>query len=205
MEHRRQDLSALDQERQLGTFARPALPGGPKKKGREEEPGALIIDSQSVKADAWAEDTGYDAGKKIKGIKRHVVVDVLGLLIGIVVHAANIQDRDGARLLVLRIKSHLPRVKLVWADGGYRGQLVEWFKDETGWTLEIVRRNDDLHTFKVLPKRWIVERTFGWLMFWRIMNRHHERKHDTAEADMRVVMTKNMLRFLVRPQAATAA
>ena len=189
----------------MGANPRSPLPRRAKKNGREEEPSALIIDSQSVKADPWAEGTGYDAGKKIKGVKRHVVVDVLGLLIGIVVHAANIQDRDGARILVLRVKDRLPRVKLVWADGGYRGELVRWFEDEAGWTLEIVKRDADLSTFKVLPKRWIVERTFGWLMFWRIMNRHHERKHDTAEADMRVVMIKNMLRFLTRPQSIVAA
>lgn len=127
------------------------------------------------------------------------------MLIGVVVHAANLQDRDGAKLLVLRIKDRLPRVKLVWADGGYRGQLIQWFKDEADWTLEIVKRDDDLSTFKVLPKRWIVERTFGWFMFWRILNRHHERKHDTAEADLRVVMTKNMLRFLARPQSGPVA
>jgi len=158
-----------------------------------------------VKADAWAESTGYDAGKKIKGIKRHVVVDVLGLLIGIVVHAANIQDRDGARLLVLRVKDRLPRVKLVWADGGYRGELIQWFQDEAGWTLEVVKRDTDLSVFKVLPKRWIVERTFGWLMLWRIMNRHHERKHDTAENIMRIAMTRNMLRYLTRKEIAAKA
>ena len=180
------------------------MPGGPKKNGREEEPSALIIDSQSVKADPWAEDTGYDAGKKIKGVKRHVVVDVLGLLIGIIVHSAALHDRDGAKFLLLRVKDRLPRVKLIWADGGYRGPLIDWVKRETGWTLEIVKRAE-LHTFKVLPKRWIVERTFGWLMLWRIMNRHHERKHDTAEADMRGVMIKNMLRFLTRPQQTAEA
>ena len=158
-----------------------------------------------MKADAWAENTGYDAGKKIKGIKRHIVVDVLGLLIGIVVHAANIQDRDGARLLVLRVKDRLPRVKLVWADGGYRGELIQWFKDEADWTLEIVKRDADLSGFKVLPKRWIVERTFGWLMFWRIMNRHHERKHDTAENILRIAMTRNMIRYLTRKEIAAKA
>jgi putative transposase len=157
-----------------------------------------------VKADAWAEDTGYDAGKKIKGIKRHVVTDVLGLLIGIIVHAASIQDRDGAKLLVLRIKDRLPRVTLVWADGGYRGELIQWFRNEADWTLEIVKRDADLSTFKVLPKRWIVERTFGWLMFWRIMNRHHERKHDTAENIIRIAMTRNMLRFLTQKEDAAA-
>ena len=181
------------------------MPRGSKKNGREEEPSALIIDSQSVKADAWAEDTGYDAGKKIKGIKRHVVVDVLGLLIGIVVHAANIQDRDGAKILVLRVKDRLPRVKLVWADGGYRGELIQWFKDETGWTLEIVKRDANLSTFKVLPKRWILERTFGWLMTWRILNRHYERKHDTAENIMRIAMIRNMLRYLTRKEKTANA
>lgn len=182
------------------------MPGGAKKNNREETPSALIIDSQSVKSDAWAEDTGYDAGKKIKGIKRHVVVDVLGLLIGIVVHSAAIQDRDGAKTLLLRVKGQgrLPRVKIVFADGGYAGQLIQWVKDETDWTLEIVKRNE-LHAFKVLPKRWIVERTFGWLMFWRILNRHHERKHDTAENIMRIAMTRNMLRFLTRKEEAEKA
>jgi hypothetical protein len=81
----------------------------------------VIIDAQSVKADSWAEGTGYDAGKKIKGIKRHGVVDVLGLLIGIVVHSAGLHDRDGAKILLLRVKDRLPRVKRVWADGGVPG------------------------------------------------------------------------------------
>ena len=178
------------------------MPGGAKKNEREETPRVLIIDSQSVKSDAWAEDVGYDAGKKIKGIKRHVVVDVLGLLIGIVVHSAAIQDRDGARTLLLRVHGadgeRLPRVKMVFADGGYAGQLIDWVDDQTGWTLEIVKRNE-LHTFAVLPKRWIVERTFGWLTLWRIMNRHHERKHDTAENIMRIAMIRNMLRYLTQP------
>lgn len=164
----------------------------------------MIIDSQSVKADAWAENTGYDAGKKIKGVKRHVVVDVLGLLIGIIVHSAAIQDRDGAKLLLLRVKGRLPRVKLIWADGGYAGKLIQWVEDETSWTLEVVKRNE-LHTFKVLPKRWIVERTFGWLATWRIMNRHHERKYDTAESIMRIAMTKNMLRYLTAKKSKESA
>ena len=151
-----------------------------------------------MKADPWAEGTGYDAGKKIKGVKRHVVVDVLGLLIGVIVHSAAIQDRDGAKRLILRIKGRVPRVTLIWGDGGYQGQLVKWVEDETGWTLEIVKRTDDKSTFQVLPKRWIVERTFGWLSYRRIMNRHHERKYDTAENIMRIAMTKNMLRYLTQ-------
>jgi len=132
-----------------------------------------------------------------------VVVDVLGLLIGIIAHSAAIQDRDGAKLLLLRVcknadgSERLPQMKVIFADGGYTGQLIDWVEQETHWRLEIVKRSE-LHTFKVLPKRWIVERTFGWLMFWRILNRHHERKHDTAENIMRIAMIRNMLRFLTR-------
>lgn len=84
---------------------------------------------------------------------------------------------------------------LIWADGSYAGKLLKWVEDETFWTLEIVKRNE-LHTFKVLPKRWIVKQTFGWLSGRRIMNRHHVRKYDTAENIMRISMIKNMLRFL---------
>jgi putative transposase len=168
-----------------------------RKKRREAEPDAVILDSQSIKSDPWAEDTGYDAGKKIKGVKRHIVVDVLGLMMGIIVHAASIQDRDGAKLLLKRIEKCLPRVKIIWADGGYAGKLVKWVKKRTGWKLEIVKKNKS-HTFTVLPKRWIVERTFGWFMFWRITNRHHERKCDTAENILQIIMIKNMLRMLVQ-------
>jgi len=165
-----------------------------KKNGREETPSVLIIDSQSVKADSWSEDTGYDAGKKIKGVKRHVLVDVLGLLIGVMVHSAAVSDRDGARDLLLRVRDQhrLPRMEKVYADGGYSGQLIVWVVENTDWDLEIVRR-DIPHAFVVLPKRWVVERTFGWFMFWRVLNRHHERKHTTAENIMRIAMIRNML------------
>ena len=141
----------MDRVRPLGTTSRCLLPRCAKKNSRDPEPSALILDSQSVKADAWAEDTGDDAGKKIKGVKRHVVVDVLGLLIGILVHAANLQDRDGAKILVLRVNDRLPRVKLVWADGGYRGELVQWFQNEVGWTLEMVKRDADLSRSRCCP------------------------------------------------------
>ena len=163
--------------------------------GRDPEPSALIIDSQSVKADEIAEESGYDAGKKIKGVKRHAAVDVLGLLICVVAHSAAIQDRDGAKQALRLAKPLAPRVSLVWADGGYAGQLVDWTKEHTSWTLEIVKRNE-AHKFVVLPKRRIVERTFGWFMKWRCLNRHHARKTATAENDLRIVMTKYMLRRL---------
>lgn len=136
-------------------------------------------------------------GKKIKGLKRHVVVDVLGLLICIVVHSAAIQDRDGAKLVLTKARALAPRVALVWADGGYAGKLIAWAKENTSWTLEIVKRNQ-LHEFKVLPKRWIVERTFAWFMRWRCLNRCHARKIETAENESQIVMTKYRLKRLAK-------
>jgi len=87
----------------------------------------------------------------------------MGLLLGVVVHAANIQDRDGAKLLLQKVRECSPRIQLIWADGGYAGQLVHWVADVCGWILEIVRRCDNLKGFHILPRRWVVERTFGWL------------------------------------------
>src|SRR6266568_3684844 len=132
--------------------------------GRGPAPTAAIIDSQSVKAaDTVAKDSrGYDAGKKIEGRKRHLAVDVMGLILCVVVTAASVQDRDGARPLLWRLAAGYRAVTLIWADGGYTGKLVTWAAGTLHRTLQIVKRPDDLHTFKVLPRRWVVERTFGW-------------------------------------------
>lgn len=102
---------------------------------------------------------GYDAGKKVSGRKRHILVDTMGLLVAVVVHTANIQDRDGAKLSLQQVSKWLPRLELIWADGGYAGQLIQWVSDTCGWLLEIVLRSDDVKGFKVLPRRWVVERT----------------------------------------------
>ncbi len=99
--------------------------------------------------------------KKINGTKRHLVVDTLGLVLGVVVHVASIQDRDGAKLVLSHLKGRLPRLKLIWADGGYRGQLIEWVNRVCHWVLEIVHRTAP--GFEILPRRWVVERTFAWL------------------------------------------
>ena len=133
--------------------------------GREPEPTAAIIDSQSVKAaeDGRQESRGYDAGKKINGRKRHIAVDTIGLLLTVLVTAAGIQDRDAARPLLWNLRQAFPTIKLAWADGGYAGKLVTWARQSPKLTLEIVRRPDDLHTFKVLPRRWVVERTLAWI------------------------------------------
>jgi|SRR5215212_5552795 len=150
--------------------------------GKRSNPSAAIIDSQSVKTDEQAASKGYDAGKKVKGRKRHILVDTLGLLLIVKVLAADIQDRDGAKQLFLEIKEQMPRLQLIWADGGYRGKLIIWVAVKCLWILKIVKRNDHLKIFQVLPKRWIVERTFSWLNRNRRLSKDYERKSISSEA-----------------------
>ena len=102
--------------------------------------------------------------KKINGIKRHIMVDTLGLLLIVVVHVASIQDRDGAKLVFAKINNRFPRLRLVWADGGYAGKLIDYVSYWYLLVLQIVKRSDDQKGFVLLPRRWVVERTFGWLM-----------------------------------------
>ena len=135
--------------------------------GRKAAATAAIIDSQSVKG---SEMTGrarrdYDAGKKVSGTRRHLAVDTIGLLLTVLVTAASVQDRDAARPLLWNLRRAFPSVRLAWADGGYAGKLVTWARTrlKPKLTLEIVKRPDDLHTFQVLPRRWVVERTLSWI------------------------------------------
>ncbi len=141
---------------------------------------------------------GYDAGKKVKGRKRHIVVDTLGLLLAVAVHPANIQDRDGAKLVLERLLGQYPRLKVIWADGAYGGKLVQWAKEVGGWNLELVRRPRQQHTFQVLPRRWVVERTFGWLNLQRRLSKDYEGLPETTEAWIYAAMTGLMLRRLAR-------
>jgi putative transposase len=124
------------------------------------------------------------------------------LLLAVVVHAANIQDRDGAKLLFEKAKACFPRVQLVWADGGYAGQLIEWLHGLCGWVLQIVKRNADVSGFQVLPRRWIVERTFGWLGRYRRLSKDYEYLLDTSETMIQIAMIQLMLRRLARKAAA---
>ncbi|WP_326015278.1 IS5 family transposase [Streptomyces endophyticus] len=171
-----------------------------QRAGRDEQPTAGVIDSQSVKADAvvGADSRGFDGGKRINGRKRHVVADTLGLLLAVTVTAAEIGDRPAARVLLHQVADVHHQLALVWADGGYTGNLIEYCLTVLGLVLAIVRRRDDLRGFVVLPKRWIVERFFAHLMRSRRLVRDFERSTTSAEVMVYWSMTMLMTRRLAR-------
>jgi len=171
--------------------------------GRRPQPTAAIIDSQSVKAadTVGKPSRGYDAGKKIEGRKRHIATDTLGLILVIVVTAASVQDRDGARPLLWQLAAGFRHVSLVWADGGYAGKLVTWAVGTLHRTVQIVKRPDNLHTFQVLPRRWVVERTFGWIMKHRRCVRDYERLPEHHETYLYWSMINVMAARVARSQS----
>jgi putative transposase len=173
-----------------------------RKEGRKASPSAAIIDSQTVKTTEVGGERGYDAGKKVNGRKRHIVVDTLGLILAVVVHSANVQDYDGA-VLVLgilgRLKARFHRLKVIFADSAYgRNNLPECVRDAFGWLLQTVLRPVNVKGIVVLPKRWIVERTFGWLGRYRRHSKDYERNTASSEAMIYIAMTHVMLRRLAR-------
>jgi transposase len=177
--------------------------------GRKPAPTAAIIDSQSVRAAEEVARTGrgYDAGKKVNGRKRHIAVDTIGLLLTVLITAASVQDRDAAKPLLWNLRKAFPQVKLAWADGGYAGKLVTWARTKLKpkLTLQIVKRPDDLHTFQVLPRRWVVERTLAWITRHRRTVRDYERLPAHHETYVYWSMVIVMTRRLARNAASTSA
>jgi putative transposase len=132
----------------------------------------------------------------VSGRKRHLVVDTLGLLLAIVVHAADVQDRDGAKLVLAELRGGFPRLSLIWADGGYAGQLLGWAQEAGQWAIEVVKRPVAQRSFAVLPKRWIVERTFAWLGRYRRLSKDYEERPASSETMIRIAMINLMLHRL---------
>lgn len=168
-----------------------------QQRGRKAQPSAAILDSQSVKTTEAGGERGYDAGKKVNGRKRHILVDTVGNLIEVVVHAANIQDRDGAKLLFEKLsQAVIEHLQKVWADGAYRGQLIDWVQEHLHILLEIVQSEPDQQGFLVLPKRWIVERTLAWLGRYRRLSKDYERCLLSSEGVVYVASIHTMLKRL---------
>lgn len=168
-----------------------------KKRGREESPSVGMIDSQSVKVTKISgECRGIDGGKKIKGRKRHIVTDSQGLLLGLVVHAANEHDsRSGLRVLE-QLKGRHGRLKKIYADGGYRGELIDKVKDMLNCEMEITLRTDKATHFKPLPKRWVVERSFAWLDDFGRLSKDYERRVTCSESMIYLAFISLMLKWL---------
>lgn len=163
-----------------------------ERDGRDVQPTAAVLDSQSAKSAEGGAAIGYDAGKRVRGRKRHLLVDTGELLLRAVVHSASVQDRAGAKLVLADLHAEYPQLGLVWVDGGYANTvdagLIDWAQREEDLDLVVVPRNADVKGFQVLPRRWVVERTFGWLTRCRRLARDYERKTAHAEAMIDVAM-----------------
>ena len=164
--------------------------------GRHQHPTAGCLDSQSVKRAARPGAHGFDAGKQCAGRKRHVLVDTLGLLLVVVVTAASMQDRDGARLVLRRRSGSCKKLRRIWVDGAYRGQLLDWAFQHLRLVLQVVLRSDQQRGFVVLPRRWVVERTFAWLSQARRLSKDYEELPSSSETIMYLTMIRLMLRRL---------
>jgi transposase len=162
--------------------------------GRDRHPTAAVLDSQSAKSAEGGEAIGYDAGKRVRGRKRHLLVDTDGRVLHRIVHSAAVQDRAGAKLVLHQLHERFPTLELVWVDGGYANVvdtgLIDWAQREEHLQIVVVPRNADVRGFQVLPRRWVVERTFGWLARCRRLARDYERTTAHAEAMIDVAMIR---------------